>query len=229
MNKKKLLVLALVLIMITSVSFGTLAWFNDSATVTNKFMIAGSDDPSGEKIFSVGVWEDVNGDGVADTTNGYTYNNVLPGDKLTKVAKVQNTGAYDQYIRIVVEISDAAAWQSALGQNFNDETMLACFDGYDKSLWRRVESEMDTAKDVIRITMYYNGGANSGIVAPNEAVTVFTAVNIPTSLTQEQAAKFTGSFEIKVTADAIQTENLGIDTANSVCDAYEAFKAAGLA
>ena len=225
MSKKKLLSLALVIIMIATLSFGTLAWFTDSDEVTNDFLVAGSEDQNPDDIFSVDVWEDTDGDGVEDTTTGHTYKNILPGDKLTKVVKVENTGSYDQYIRVTVEISDAIAWQNALGENFNDETLIACFDGYDPDLWRRESSEFDAAADVIRITLYYNGGnkENRGIVAPNQVINVFTAVNIPASLTQEQAALFAGGFEIKVTADAVQTENLGIDTANTICDAYEAF------
>ena len=94
MNKKKLLVLALVLILIASLSFGTLAWFSDSEEVTNQFMVAGSDDPSGDKIFSVDVYENTP-DGDIDQ-DGHTYQNILPGDKLKKEARVANTGSYPQ-------------------------------------------------------------------------------------------------------------------------------------
>lgn len=229
MNKKKLLSLALAVIMIAILSFSTLAWFNDSDEVTNKFLVAGSEDENPDEIFSVDVWEDIDGDGDEDTTDGYTYEDILPGDKLTKVANVENTGSYDQYIRVIVEITDAAAWMNALGEDFNDETLIACFDGYNADLWRREKSEVDG--DVIRITMYYNGGnkENRGIVAPGDVVNVFTAVNIPTTLTQAQAAAFAGGFEINVTADAVQTENLGVNTEDTICDAYEAFVAANLA
>lgn len=231
MNKKKLISLALVVIMIATLSFGSLAWFSDDDTVTNEFLVAGSEDQNPDEIFSVDVWEDIDGDGKEDTTDGHTYEAILPGDKLVKVANVENTGSYDQYVRVTVEITDAAAWMNALGENYNDDTLIACFDGYDAALWRREATETDTANDVIRITMYYNGGdkENRGIVAPGDVVNVFTAVNIPASLTQEQAAAFAGGFEIKVTADAVQTENLGVDTEDTVCDAYQAFVAAGLA
>lgn len=229
MNKKKLLSLALVVIMIAMVSFSTLAWFSDADSVTNEFMVAGSEDQNPDEIFSVDVREDTP-DG-EDDQDGYTYENILPGDKLVKVAKVENTGSYDQYIRVTVEITDAAAWQNALGENFNDETLMACFDGYDPDLWRHETTEVDAAADVIRIVLYYNGGnkENRGIVAPDQVVTVFTAVNIPTTLTQQQAAAFAGGFEIKVTADAVQTENLGVNTEDTICDAYQAFVAVGLA
>ena len=226
MSKKKLLSLALVVIMIATLSFGSLAWFSDGDTVTNQFLVAGSEDQNPDEIFSVDVWEDIDGDGDEDTTIGHIYQNILPGDQLPKIANVENTGSYDQYIRVTVEITDAAAWMNALGTNYNDDTLIACFEGYNADLWRREATETDIANDVIRITLYYNGGnkENRGIVAPGDVVKVFTAVNIPASLTQEQAAAFAGGFEIKVTADAVQTENLGIDTANTICDAYEAFQ-----
>ena len=231
MSKKKLVALALVVIMIATVSFSSLAWFSDKDEVTNKFLVAGSEDKDPDEIFSVDVWEDVDGDGKEDTTDGHTYENILPGDKLTKVVNVENTGSYDQYIRVTVEISDASAWQNALGESFNDETLIACFEGYNSGIWRRETSEVDAQDDVIRITMYYNGGnkENRGIVAPGGVVEVFTAVNIPNTLTQEQAAQFAGGFEIKVTADAVQTKNLGVNTEDTICDAYEAFMVVDLA
>lgn len=231
MNKKKLLSLALVVIMIAMVSFSTLAWFSDADSVTNEFLVAGSEDQNPDDIFSVDVWEDTDGDGEEDTTDGATYENILPGDQLVKVANVENTGSYDMYIRVTVEITDAAAWQNALGANFNDDTLMACFEDYDPDLWRHETTEVDAAADVIRIVLYYNGGnkENRGIVAPDQVITVFTAVNIPTTLTQQQAAAFAGGFEIKVTADAVQTENLGVNTEDTICDAYQAFVAVGLA
>lgn len=236
MNKKKLLILSLVLILIASLSFGTLAWFSDDDTATNKFMVAGSETSNPDDIFSVDVWEDVNGNGVKDDSSedGHVYENILPGDQLPKVAYVENTGSYDQYIRVVVEISDAGAWQAALGEKFNDDTLIACFEGFKPDNWRREASEVDTKKDVIRITMYYNGGNPEapGVVAPDGVVNVFTAVKIPETLTQKQAAAFsndgTPGFTIKVTADAVQTENLGIDTENTICDAGEAFEKVGI-
>ena len=231
MNKKKLLSLALAVIMIATISFSTLAWFSDADEVTNKFMVAGSEDQNPDDIFSVDVWEDIDGDGEEDTTEGYTYEDILPGDKLTKVANVENTGSYDQYIRVTVKITDAAAWQNALGEGFNDETLIACFEGYNPDLWRREASAVDADADVIRITMYYNGGdkQNPGIVAPGDVVNVFKAVKIPATLTQDQAAEFAGGFEIVVTADAVQTENLGVNTEDTICNAYEAFVTVGLA
>ena len=57
MSKKKILSLALVLILVASISFGTLAWFSDADEVTNDFLVAGSEDKDPDEIFSVDVWE----------------------------------------------------------------------------------------------------------------------------------------------------------------------------
>ena len=58
MSKKKVLSLALVVIMIAILSFSTLAWFNDTDSVKNEFHIATSDDASdADDIFSVDLWE----------------------------------------------------------------------------------------------------------------------------------------------------------------------------
>ena len=108
MNKKKLLSLALVVIMIAVLSFGTLAWFNDSDSVKNEFHIATSDDPSDpDDIFSVDLWEKTPDNEKEQV--GHIYEKILPGSNLTKAVNVENTGAYDQYIRVVVTLSDGKA------------------------------------------------------------------------------------------------------------------------
>ena len=106
MNKKKLLSLALVAIMIAILSFSTLAWFNDSDEVTNKFHVATSDDPSDpDDIFSVDVWEkvDTDGDGEPDTPNPgedadggeAVFENILPGARYLKNPIVKGDGTLE--------------------------------------------------------------------------------------------------------------------------------------
>lgn len=224
MNKKKVFTLALAVCLIAILSMGSLAWFSDSDEVTNDFMVAGSENNDPDEIFSVDVWEEVDpdGDGVTEKTDeGADYEDILPGDELVKIAHVENTGSYDQYIRVTIEISDASAWQSALGADFNDQTLLEVFGGFDQSAWSEITTAVVDNK--IQIVMYYNY-----ILTVDEVITVFTTVNVPESLTQEQVVAFnsdgTNGFSVHVVADAVQTENLGIDTTNDVCDAYEAFQ-----
>ena len=223
MSKKKLLSLSLVVIMIAILSFGTLAWFNDSDNVTNKFHVATSDDPSDpDDIFSVDVWEkvDTDGDGEADTVNPgqdvdggeAEFENILPGSKFIKEPIVENTGAYDQYIRVVVTLSDGDAWLKALGAGYDLSTIFA---GHDETLWTR--SVGTKVGDEIIYVYYLNK-----VLAPAEQVSLFTHVQIPTHLTQEDMAKLNGGFELTIRADAIQTENLG----DGVTTAKQAFAVA---
>lgn len=224
MSKKKLLSLALVVIMIAILSFGTLAWFSDSDSVKNDFMIAGSDDDTADEIFSVGVWEDKNGDGQPDDEvdgddKGLVYKDILPGDVLKKEVKIENTGYYDQYIRVTVTVSDAAAWMAALKTNGAVPVLEQIVNGLDMAdTWYSVDAAK-VVDDNILYTLYYRNillgdivNANDNVSFNADEVTLFTEVKIPASMTVAQAAAFQNNFNITVKAEAVQTENLGIDT-----------------
>lgn len=213
--KKKLFVVALVVCLLATISMGTLAWFSAQDEVENKFYVADSTDTDPEDIFSVKVTENTpDGDNDDD---GYEYKDILPGDKLKKDVFVKNTGYYDQYIRVVVTISDATAWQAMLGQNFNDATLLACFGGFVEDDWTNITTEV-TADNAIRVVMYYDGVLKSS----DNAINVFQNVKIPETMTQTHATYFgTDGFTITVKAQAVQTENVG-------ADAYAAFQTVGM-
>ena len=220
MSKKKLLSLALVVIMIAILSFSSLAWFSDSDDVTNNFLVAGSDEDDPDDIFSVDVWEDRDGDGQPDDDltgdeEGLIYEDILPGDKLMKRAYVKNTGSYEQYIRVTVTISDAEAWIAALGANFNVKDV---FVGYDETKWAHVWNNLNGATAIpenITYVMYYKE-----ILPVDGEINVFTDIQIPTSLTQEQAFAFgRDGFNIDVKADAVQTRNVGVDATTPAEDA----------
>lgn len=219
MSKKKLLSLSLVVIMIAILSLSSLAWFNDSDSVKNEFHVATSDDPSNpDDIFSVDLWEpvDKNDDGVISEEEkeqtGLKFENILPGATYDKKPTVENTGAYDQYIRVVVTLSDANAWVEALGYGYD---LASIFEGHDETLWTRAQGS-HVGDELVYV--YYLNKA----LAPDETVALFTRVKLPTSLTQQQMAKLNGSFDLTIRADAIQTENLG----EGVDTAQEAFAAA---
>ena len=103
--KKKLFVAALAICLVAILSMGTLAWFTAQDDVTNKFYIASSDDTDPDDIFSIDVKENTPaGD---DDQDGYEYKDVLPNDVLKKEVIVENTGYYDQYVRVTVTVSVA--------------------------------------------------------------------------------------------------------------------------
>ena len=183
--------------------------------------MATSDDPSNpDDIFSVDLWEpvDKNEDGVIDEDEkeqvGLEFENILPGSTFDKEPTVENTGAYDQYIRVVVTLSDGKAWLDALGSGYD---LSSIFKGHDEALWTRSVGTYDSDNDQL-IYVYYLDKT----LAPAETVSLFTHVKLPTSLTQEQMAKLNGSFELNIRADAIQTENLG----DGVTTAQQAFAVA---
>lgn len=210
MNKKKLLSLALVVVLIATISFGTLAWFNDKDEVTNTFMVANSGEPTDpDDIFSVDVKEivDTNGDGDSkevaegDDTVGGTYKDILPGDELVKEPIIVNTGAYPQYVRAKVIFSDAADWQELIA-NGKLSSLTDLLVGIDSD-WL-LYGEPETVNDTITFTYYLER-----ILEVDDEETLFTHVKIPEKLDQADMAKIGKDFTITVVAEAVQTENVG--------------------
>ena len=217
MTKKKVFVSALAICLIAIISMGTLAWFSAQDEVTNKFMIADSDDDTPDEIFSVDVWENTP-DGEKDQ-DGYEYTDILPVDTLKKEARVENTGHYDQYVRVTVTISDAQAWIDALGANFS---VADVFDGFVAADWNHIWNNMNGATTIPEnfvYVMYYKD-----IVKPGDVINVFNNVKIPTSLTREEAVAFGGNFDITVKAEAVQTENVVPEGTAAADAAWAAFK-----
>ena len=77
LNKKKVVVVSLAISLIAILSLGSLAWFNAKDEVTNKFMVTNSEDDA-DKIFSVDVWEYVDGDTQNKDQDGNEYNDIVP-------------------------------------------------------------------------------------------------------------------------------------------------------
>ena len=154
-NKKKGFAVARAVCLIATLSLGTLAWFSAADEVKNEFLVADSEDGDANKVFSIDVWEqyDSNGDGDfnevddEDYANGLEYKDILPGDKLSKIAHVTNTGAYDQYVRVIVTISDATAWINAVGEDID---MSKVFVGFDASKWMKIEKEIAGMQEVTK-------------------------------------------------------------------------------
>ena len=209
MTKKKVFVAALAVCLVAVLSMGTLAWFSDSDSVTNRFMIADSESEPDE-IFSVDVWENTP-DGDKDQ-DGYEYKDILPGDQLKKEVYVENTGAYDQYIRVKVTVNNADAWIAALGNGYDLGTM---FLGHDETKWTRYEVGQ-YENNTYTMVFYLNEK-----LAPDTNVNLFKTVEIPSQLTQGDMSFIGGQFELTIVAEAVQTENVGDS-------AYEAFKTVGM-
>lgn len=227
MTKKKVLVIALAVCLVATLSMGSLAWFNAQDSVTNNFYIADSTDNNPDDIFSVDVYEmyDSDGDNVEEEYQvGISYDEILPGDVLAKNAIVKNTGYYDQYIRVIITISDKAVWKSIVEStdaDFDTYDIRQHFTEFDSSKWDLVNSTMDNSGESIQYVLYYNEKLASG-----DSFSVFTGVEIPEAMTQEHASHFDDDgewgFTIDIKAQAVQTENVGATAA-------EAFATVGMA
>lgn len=214
MSKKKLVSLSLVVIMLAIMSFGTLAWFSDKDSVENEFYVATSDSDAdtADEVFSIDVWETDPATG-EKTNEGVKYENILPGSVLSKNPTIKNTGYYSQYVRVYVTISDVTELKEILGitslTEYVDLTeFFVVADDFDRTWIRnKAEDVYDVEKDTLTYVYYLNG-----ILEKNVEKTLFTAVKIPESWTQDQMAKLNGNgdngFTISITAEAVQTENM---------------------
>lgn len=211
LNKKKVFVVSLAISLIAILSLGSLAWFNAKDEVVNKFLTADSTDEDGDDVFSIDVWELVDTDedgtdeevGKGDTTeNTATYDNVVPGDTLRKAPKVTNTGDYDQWVRVYITITDAADWKSLVPAGYDLTQLFTPVDNFD-TLWKL--GEVLEANDELTYVYYIQEK-----LAPNAEVGVFTEVNIPTWLTQDDMFELgTEGFNLTIKAEALQADNTG--------------------
>ena len=195
-TKKRAMVVSLVVSMIAILSFSTLAWFNAKDDITNKFMIADSDN-NGTPDFSVDVWE---GDASAKDQDGMEFTNILPGDVLEKNPTVTNTGDYSQWVRVHVTFDE---W-SVIGAACNKyDIKLNEWINVDDSKWD-VYDDATVSGDTITYTYYLN----HELVA-DDSVTLFTKVTIPAAFEQEDMKFISGDFSITVKAEAIQSAHTG--------------------
>lgn len=201
-SKKKILVISVIVCLIALISIGTLAWFNDSDEVTNQFYIATSDSPTDpDDIFSVDVWEYTDGDTEEKEQSGEKYEDITPGGRYHKEPYVENTGAYDQWVRVKVTLSDAGAWQNIMNK-YGLTDLSRIFEDHDETAWTFGGSELE--EDELTYTYYLNYK-----LAPGEKACLFTTVVIPSELDQVDLATLGGDFALNIVAEAVQSDNLG--------------------
>lgn len=217
MNKKKLLTIAIALALVATIGLGSLAFFNASQSVTNTFYTAKVDGPGPvdpDAIFSLKLTEhDLNGN---ETTEGVTYEKVLPGSVLAKDPTVTNTGLYDQWVRVDVTFDKADVWGTIIPDAAD---IPAIFNGFDSTKWTLADTS--TGENTVTYSYYYNSKLTAGVkndageytTQPGSA-TLFTSVTIPTTITLEQMVALNG-FTITVSAAAVQADNNGTSAADA--------------
>ena len=249
MSKKKLFSLSLVAIMIAILSFGSLAWFSDSDSVTNNFGVAGGENQNPDEIFSVDVMEyvvDENGNAATigydkdpNYTDSFTYKNIAPGEMLRKQPQTRNTGAYEQWVRMKVTFDNAEYW-IALMQKYGYTDLTDLLYMRDKSTklvdadnWTFAAEETSVENDQVTYVFYYEtklqpiADAEKPGAAESNAI-FFSYVKIPQQFNQADMAPFTnGDFQMVVTGEAIQVKNIDAATAQEAFAVVEADQAIG--
>lgn len=244
MSKKKLFSLAVVVIMVAILSFGTLAWFSDSDSVTNNFGIAGGENQKPDEIFSIDVMEyvvDENGVGAtigydqdANYTDSFTYKDIAPGEVLRKQPQTRNTGSYEQWVRMKVTFDHAEYW-IALMQKYGYKDLTDLLYMRDKTTklvdaanWTFAPGETTVQNDQVTYVFYYNTKlqpiADPAVPGAAESNAIFFSyVKIPHQFNQGDMAPFTnGDFQMVVTGEAIQVKNIDAATAQEAFAKVEA-------
>lgn len=208
LTKKKVFVAAIAVCLVAILSMGTLAWFTAEDSVENKFLIADSDG-NGEADFSVDVKES-DDQGTTWTDTGLTFDDILPGETLPKLAVVKNTSTgdkYSQYIRVTIKVVGAPAWQSGyIGADLKYSL------GIDETVWRITSVTWDSQTKTNTIVMYLRD-----VLEKDEQATIFKTVTIPSKFVNDATSQFNlDDFNISIKAEAIQSESLGITNPDAV-------------
>lgn len=208
MNKKKVLYLSLVVIMVAILSFSSLAWFTADDKAVNDFTVSGAGEDDPDQIFSVDIKEDV--DGKSEPVDDMTFEDVLPGDQWKKEAYITNTGSYEQYIRVVLTVTDWDLIKDIVSINMDD----AFADYWHIDAGAELDADGNLTNGVVDndgnlvVTLYLD--KKLGV---DETVNIMDYVSISTDADQEDfiADGFKDGFQITMKADAAQTKNV-IDT-----------------
>lgn len=162
---------------------GTLAYFTDNDSASNVFTMGKVD---------IDVVESSDDDKMTNITEeGITYDNVVPGDEIEKIADVTvDEDSENAYIRVAIEaVSDDASLSEHMKELTNNikaqvaatENWSLGDDGY----------------------LYY-----APIVKASEKINIFKTVTIPKTWGNEIAGK---EFKINITAYAVQADNFDND------------------
>ncbi len=197
--KKKILALVLVLVLLlTAVVGGTLAYFTDTKEAKNTFTLGNV------KIeLDEGDWKDPT--------------NVAPGITYAKEPVVKNVGINSAWIRVNVTLSDAPAFIAAAeAHGIKDlSTVFTVAEDFDQK-WTRADVSQDAK------TLTYSYYWNTELAPGEKTDALFTAVTIPAAFNSEEMAAIGADFTITVTAHAIQVDGLGdIETAFAAYDAAQ--------
>ena len=229
MNKKKILSLTLILcVAAIMVVGGTLAYFTDTDNATNTFTMGNVD---------IDLWEsDVEKDDTGDyqpiddtkIDDGNDYEDVFPGQFISKDPTVTNEGSYDAYLRVTVEMPMGIENIMAKYCDKDLETAFGMmFEDYDVDLW--------DLTNTVSMDGLFNGGKvkailvfdYNGILEAGQDVTLFTGINMPAEMTADDVTGMgLTSFEMPIKAYATQVKGFAADETKFVASERDAAIAA---
>lgn len=209
--KKNLFIIAIAACLVAIVACGSLAYFTGSSTVTNKFMVASSDDPQPgpgpDEIFGISLTETTPEGG--ETDEGNTYDNIEPGTVVDKKPVIKNTGKFDQWVRITLTLTKGDKWLAAddsfTAANLFDKLVAGnTGSGYVSTDWVRVDPDDVDGDNNLVYTFYYN----ARLTPEDDPVALFEKVTVPSCLENDDMKELS-EFNIIIKADAIQADNTG--------------------
>lgn len=218
--KKKILALCLVVaLMATAIAGATLAYFSDTTNVVNNTFTVGDVDIKLDE-------EDITKDDDSRTEEGNKYENIYPGQTVTKDPTVTFVkDSRDCYVRMIVTVEgyenlvtafpDQKYWVGTPGQGVFLLEMLVN-DTWDKEVWiAQNEGEaleaMKTGKYEFR---YHEIVKDDAAKAGKSLEPLFEEILFPADLTNKQIAAL-NNVSIKVVAHAMQAEGFESDEAGA--------------
>ena len=159
--KKKIIALSVALVLVVAAAVSaTLAYFTDEDNLSNKYVIGDIDIDAWENAAHIDMNDnEINGakkeinkvEGENETETGFIYDNIFPGDTMTKEVTVDNTGKNGAYVAIAVTRTGYANFNRNIdgyyeGLNTADANIEALYDGiFTGSGWMNIRySKVDS-------------------------------------------------------------------------------------
>lgn len=126
--KKKIIAICLcVALVAVGIVGATLAYFTDTDKVENTFEVGNVDIDLYEQTDNKVPGMDKN----HKYQNNLDYSDIMPGDVLSKKPFIENTGNYEAYVRVLVQINNAAARNAAIDEAYEKQGQEAVQKIYD--------------------------------------------------------------------------------------------------
>lgn len=205
--KKKLMAIALAVCVVAVLAAGaSLAYFTDQTKAANNTFTMGNVKITLDET-------DLTKDNGSRTPEGNTYTNLYPGMDMDKDPIVHNVGKNDAWVRVIVRVTNGAAFMDQFKDTQYGEFPL---EGLTHGLgedWQIVESKKDDATNDMVYTIVYNTVLKHGESTP----AVFEKLYIPATFGNGEMAAITyknankesvNGFTMSIHAEAIQSEGL---------------------